>query len=170
MVITSIEIQRCLKLDDIGSSGPLRSKNLSKSSEQSWTSVSKYSPCTSDFRLSKKMAPTTTANASTSSTAKTSKMTFESQIPLVRCNILCFAIFLVLSTVLSTSNTEDRSVDNTDFYTGLGLAISSSVFIGTSFIIKKKGLLKVTRSSGTRAGIYDLAISTLHQSVVIQRS
>ncbi|XP_020601291.1 magnesium transporter NIPA2-like [Orbicella faveolata] len=56
------------------------------------------------------------------------------------------------STVLTTSKTEDTSVDNTDFYTGLGLAISSSVFIGTSFIIKKKGLLKVTRSSGTRAG------------------
>lgn len=79
-------------------------------------------------------------------------MTFESQFSLVGCNIFCFVIFLA----------EDTSVDNTDFYTGLGLAISSSVFIGTSFIIKKKGLLKVTRSSGTRAGIYDLAISTLH--------
>lgn len=45
-----------------------------------------------------------------------------------------------------------KEADNSGFYTGLGLAISSSVFIGTSFIIKKKGLLKVTKSSGTRAG------------------
>ncbi|XP_022788261.1 magnesium transporter NIPA2-like [Stylophora pistillata] len=60
------------------------------------------------------------------------------------------------TTVLSTLNTmtaaDHADVDNRDFYTGLGLAISSSVFIGTSFIIKKKGLLKVTNSSGTRAG------------------
>jgi len=42
--------------------------------------------------------------------------------------------------------------DNSGFYTGLALAISSSVFIGTSFIVKKKGLLKVASSSGMRAG------------------
>ncbi|KAJ0549024.1 putative magnesium transporter NIPA [Helianthus annuus] len=34
---------------------------------------------------------------------------------------------------------------------GLILAISSSVFIGSSFIIKKKGLMKAG-ASGTRAG------------------
>ncbi|EDO31653.1 predicted protein [Nematostella vectensis] len=39
-----------------------------------------------------------------------------------------------------------------DFYTGLGLAISSSVFIGSSFIVKKKGLLRVAQRSGVRAG------------------
>lgn len=39
-----------------------------------------------------------------------------------------------------------------DFYIGLTLAISSSVFIGTSFIIKKKGLLRVSRLSTSRAG------------------
>ena len=39
-----------------------------------------------------------------------------------------------------------------NFYIGLGLAISSSVFIGSSFIIKKKGLLRVAQSSGVRAG------------------
>ena len=37
-----------------------------------------------------------------------------------------------------------------DFLVGLVLAVSSSVFIGTSFIIKKKGLLKVAGSSGGR--------------------
>jgi len=57
----------------------------------------------------------------------------------------------VFSAVVTTTGSS-LEVDNSGFYTGLGLAISSSVFIGTSFIIKKKGLLKVTRSSGTRAG------------------
>ncbi len=41
---------------------------------------------------------------------------------------------------------------NKDFIIGLTLAISSSLFIGSSFIIKKKGLLKVARSSSSRAG------------------
>ncbi len=39
-----------------------------------------------------------------------------------------------------------------EFIIGLTLAISSSLFIGSSFIIKKKGLLRVARSSSTRAG------------------
>ena len=38
-----------------------------------------------------------------------------------------------------------------DFYIGLALAISSSLFIGTSFIVKKKGLLRVSRTSTSRA-------------------
>ncbi|XP_068701597.1 magnesium transporter NIPA2-like isoform X2 [Montipora capricornis] len=42
--------------------------------------------------------------------------------------------------------------DNSGFYTGLGLALSSSVFIGTSFIVKKKGLRRVASSTGKRAG------------------
>ena len=41
---------------------------------------------------------------------------------------------------------------NRDFYIGLALAISSSAFIGTSFIVKKKGLLRVSRTSSSRAG------------------
>ncbi|KAK7503720.1 hypothetical protein BaRGS_00004843 [Batillaria attramentaria] len=39
-----------------------------------------------------------------------------------------------------------------DFYIGLFLAISSSIFIGTSFIFKKLGLLRLARNSSTRAG------------------
>jgi len=39
----------------------------------------------------------------------------------------------------------------TDFYIGLSLACSSSIFIGASFIFKKKGLLKLA-AEGTRAG------------------
>ncbi|XP_069492711.1 magnesium transporter NIPA2 [Ambystoma mexicanum] len=39
-----------------------------------------------------------------------------------------------------------------DFYIGLVLAISSSLFIGGSFILKKKGLLRLARKGSTRAG------------------
>ena len=36
-----------------------------------------------------------------------------------------------------------------DFYIGLFLACSSSIFIGTSFILKKKGLLRLSHRAGT---------------------
>uniref|UniRef100_A0A8D0HJH2 Magnesium transporter NIPA2 n=1 Tax=Sphenodon punctatus TaxID=8508 RepID=A0A8D0HJH2_SPHPU len=39
-----------------------------------------------------------------------------------------------------------------DFYIGLGLALSSSLFIGGSFILKKKGLLKLASRGSVRAG------------------
>jgi hypothetical protein len=35
---------------------------------------------------------------------------------------------------------------------GLGLAISSSLFIGSSFIIKKRSLIRIARKTGLRAG------------------
>lgn len=39
-----------------------------------------------------------------------------------------------------------------EFYIGLCLAISSSFFIGSSFIIKKKALIRLNKIGGTRAG------------------
>ncbi|XP_066562178.1 magnesium transporter NIPA2 [Amia ocellicauda] len=39
-----------------------------------------------------------------------------------------------------------------DFYIGLVLAISSSIFIGGSFILKKKGLLRLAKKGSMRAG------------------
>ncbi|XP_042234274.1 magnesium transporter NIPA2-like isoform X2 [Homarus americanus] len=39
-----------------------------------------------------------------------------------------------------------------ELYIGLGLSMSSSVFIGSSFILKKKSLLALGKSGGTRAG------------------
>ncbi|KAK8384533.1 hypothetical protein O3P69_014244 [Scylla paramamosain] len=39
-----------------------------------------------------------------------------------------------------------------DLYIGLGMSISSSVFIGGSFILKKKSLLALGKSGGVRAG------------------
>ncbi|XP_031563511.1 magnesium transporter NIPA2-like [Actinia tenebrosa] len=50
------------------------------------------------------------------------------------------------------NHSSPNSSSSRDFYTGLGLAISSSLFIGTSFIVKKKGLLRVAERSGVRAG------------------
>ena len=53
------------------------------------------------------------------------------------------------STLLNTNqaNTEQSSSHGhkltKDFYIGLFLALASSFFIGTSFILKKKGLLKL---------------------------
>lgn len=43
-------------------------------------------------------------------------------------------------------------VNRLDFYIGLSLALSSSVFIGASFILKKKGLLRLASKGSTRAG------------------
>lgn len=40
---------------------------------------------------------------------------------------------------------------NSEFWIGLGLAVSSSFFIGSSFIIKKKALLRLNRFGGVRA-------------------
>ncbi|XP_034174817.2 magnesium transporter spict isoform X1 [Osmia lignaria lignaria] len=44
-----------------------------------------------------------------------------------------------------------KSNNTTDFYIGLGLAISSNGFIGASFIIKKKALIRLQRYGGLRA-------------------
>lgn len=41
-----------------------------------------------------------------------------------------------------------------DFCIGLALAMSSSIFIGGSFILKKKGLLRLARKGSMRAGKY----------------
>ncbi|UMM21833.1 hypothetical protein L5515_003344 [Caenorhabditis briggsae] len=47
-------------------------------------------------------------------------------------------------TAIGNVNTLDEvHYASTDFYIGLGLAVSSSLFIGSSFIIKKKALLKL---------------------------
>jgi hypothetical protein len=42
-------------------------------------------------------------------------------------------------------------MDNVDNQKGFALAVSSSAFIGVSFIVKKKGLMKA-RGSGNGAG------------------
>ncbi|XP_062998040.1 magnesium transporter NIPA2-like [Elgaria multicarinata webbii] len=43
--------------------------------------------------------------------------------------------------------------ERSDFYIGLSLALSSSLFIGGSFIIKKKGLLRLHGRGSVRAGL-----------------
>ncbi|XP_028815941.1 magnesium transporter NIPA2 isoform X2 [Denticeps clupeoides] len=44
------------------------------------------------------------------------------------------------------------AVTRLDFYIGLSLAVSSSLFIGGSFILKKKGLLRLVSKGSMRAG------------------
>ena len=53
---------------------------------------------------------------------------------------------------MTQENDVNGASSDSDFYKGLALALSSCVFIGTSFIIKKKGLLRVASGSGRRAG------------------
>ena len=53
--------------------------------------------------------------------------------------------------VLSEDSNTHVAQYTRDFYIGLALAVSSSAFIGTSFIVKKKGLLRVSRTSTSRA-------------------
>ena len=76
--------------------------------------------------------------------------------------LYCTAASIVSTISLGKEgNVNDDDEENyQNFYTGLGLAISSSVFIGSSFIIKKKGLLRVSQSSGLRAGMWN------HRSVI----
>ncbi|XP_044283239.1 magnesium transporter NIPA2-like isoform X2 [Varanus komodoensis] len=47
----------------------------------------------------------------------------------------------------------DVLTERSDFYIGLGLALSSSLFIGGSFILKKKGLLRLNSRGSIRAGL-----------------
>ena len=47
---------------------------------------------------------------------------------------------------------------STDNVKGLVLAVSSSIFIGSSFIVKKKGLIKAG-NTGTRAGFLSISFS-----------
>ena len=61
--------------------------------------------------------------------------------------------------------TEDEIVNRDNYYKGLALALSSCVFIGTSFIVKKKGLLRVARNSTSRAG--NLQFSVLKKILMI---
>lgn len=52
----------------------------------------------------------------------------------------------------ATAGTDELRISN-EFFIGIGLALSSSLFIGSSFILKKKGLLKLTNYHGSlRAG------------------
>ena len=51
-----------------------------------------------------------------------------------------------------TNTMTEASKDMRDFYIGLFLACSSSIFIGTSFIFKKKGLLRLSHRAGTAEG------------------
>jgi hypothetical protein len=51
-------------------------------------------------------------------------------------------------------NDSSQTVNSPQFFIGIFLALLSSLFIGSSFILKKKGLLKLNNSNGSiRAGL-----------------
>ncbi|XP_046611391.1 magnesium transporter NIPA2 isoform X1 [Neodiprion virginianus] len=52
----------------------------------------------------------------------------------------------------TSSSGIDKPYDTVGFYIGLGLAIGSSIFIGGSFIIKKKALIRIQQQGSVRAG------------------
>lgn len=49
----------------------------------------------------------------------------------------------------SIQSESDHMRISNDFFIGVGLAVSSSLFIGSSFILKKKGLLQLTNYHGS---------------------
>lgn len=51
------------------------------------------------------------------------------------------------SSYTSTEHSGSNGPNMVDFYIGLGLAVSSSIFIGSSFIIKKKALIKLANTT-----------------------
>nr|XP_039261235.1 magnesium transporter NIPA2-like [Styela clava] len=63
-----------------------------------------------------------------------------------------FATSQVTNNMTSTTTLEDGEPYGGGFYIGLSLAISSSIFIGGSFILKKKGLLRLAKKGSQRAG------------------
>ena len=54
------------------------------------------------------------------------------------------------NTTLWQKQTEEEAIQN--FWIGLALAVTSACFTGSSFILKKKGLLNAGRKQGVRAG------------------
>ncbi|XP_073501632.1 magnesium transporter NIPA3 [Phyllobates terribilis] len=64
--------------------------------------------------------------------------------------------FIVLQNISQSTNETNLSIatfrNKYNLYIGLILAISSSLFIGSSFIMKKKGLLRLADKGVTRAG------------------
>lgn len=66
------------------------------------------------------------------------------------------SVSISTTTLASTLNSSAASslaelYAQTDFYIGCGLAISSCFFIGSSFIIKKKALIRLSRHGEVRA-------------------
>lgn len=89
------------------------------------------------------------------------------------CMLYGLNLYCLLVNVTELNNTSNLTMGQDrgkyDFYIGLGLAISSSIFIGGSFILKKKGLLRLARKGSMRAGndsfFYDLLLSTTWQKM-----
>ncbi|XP_004681365.1 PREDICTED: magnesium transporter NIPA3 [Condylura cristata] len=62
------------------------------------------------------------------------------------------SITSTVNTSITNLNISANAESQYSLYVGLVLAISSSIFIGSSFILKKKGLLQLANKGFTRAG------------------
>ncbi|XP_052591064.1 magnesium transporter NIPA3 [Peromyscus californicus insignis] len=62
------------------------------------------------------------------------------------------ALYTNLSSTINNFSISENVENKYSLYGGLALAISSSIFIGSSFILKKKGLLQLANKGITRAG------------------
>ncbi|CAH6889612.1 magnesium transporter NIPA3 [Phodopus roborovskii] len=61
-------------------------------------------------------------------------------------------LYTNLNSTITNSSISANVENKYSLYAGLALAISSSIFIGSSFILKKKGLLQLADKGITRAG------------------
>ena len=55
-----------------------------------------------------------------------------------------YSVFTVVMDQTYAAKSEEKPGFSRDFYIGLSLAMSSSIFIGTSFILTKKGLQQIS--------------------------
>ncbi|XP_012861024.1 magnesium transporter NIPA3 [Echinops telfairi] len=62
------------------------------------------------------------------------------------------AVYTDLNSSLTNLSISAHTENKYSLYVGLALAVSSSIFIGSSFILKKKGLLQLAHKGVTRAG------------------
>lgn len=69
-----------------------------------------------------------------------------------QCDIIYMSLISSYSKTDADFQMDFGVVNRTDFYIGLSLAMSSSIFIGGSFILKKKGLLRLASKGSMRAG------------------
>ncbi|XP_066488552.1 magnesium transporter NIPA3 [Tiliqua scincoides] len=67
----------------------------------------------------------------------------------VQASFLAYSIGYSNETKFSVSTTNESKYS---LYIGVALAVTSSIFVGSSFILKKKGLLQLAEKGATRAG------------------
>ncbi|MEJ1274657.1 hypothetical protein NN561_005545 [Cricetulus griseus] len=76
-------------------------------------------------------------------------------------------LYTNLNSTITNFSISVNAENKYSLYAGLALAISSSIFIGSSFILKKKGLLQLANKGITRAGFISFAVIVSAISLVL---